>query len=159
MDISEKDMVEEYRAWEETLETRNKMITFVIIMGYNVTIRSIGLVIKVIKPMHLDLIKIYRRDDQTVRPFIFWPVRYCGGKKFVKRFGYKLEFLVTTNIDLKYPQIFTSDHQGSLDVPVAAIGYSISFIGSRLVDPLNNINPSMEYLQIWIYIQYYQTSL
>ena len=98
---------------------------------------------KVIKPMYLDLIKIYRRDDQTVRPFIFWPVRYCGGKKFVKRFGYKLEFLVTTNIDLKYPQIFTSDHQGSLDVPVAAIGYSISFIGSRLVDPLNNINPSM----------------
>ena len=37
MDISEKDMVEEYRAWEETLETRNKMITFVIIMGYNIT--------------------------------------------------------------------------------------------------------------------------
>ena len=109
--------------------------------------------------MYLDLIKIYRRDDQTVRPFIFWPVRYCGGKKFVKRFGYKLEFLVTTNIDLKYPQIFTSDHQGSLDVPVAAIGYSISFIGSRLVDPLNNIDPSMEYLQIWIYCQYYQTSL
>ena len=78
--------------------------------------------------MYLDLIKIYRRDDQTVRPFIFWPVRYCGGKKFVKRFGYKLEFLVTTNIDLKYPQIFTSDHQGSLDVPVAAIGYNITFI-------------------------------
>ena len=143
MDISEKDMVEEYRAWEETLETRNKMITFVIIMGYNVTIRSIGLVIKVIKPMHLDLIKIYRRDDQTVRPFIFWPVRYCGGKKFVKRFGYKLEFLVTTNIDLKYPQIFTSDHQGPLDVPDAAIVYIISFIRSRLVNPLNNINPSM----------------
>ena len=101
------------------------------------------IIIKVIKPVYLDLIKIYRRDDQTVRPFIFWPVRYCGGKKFVKRFGYKLEFLVTTNIDLKYPQIFTSDHQGSLDVPVTAIGYGISFIGSRLVNSLNNINPSM----------------
>ena len=99
MDISEKDMVEEYRAWEETLETRNKMITFVFIMGYNIT----TLIIKVIKPMYLDLIKIYRRDDQTVRSFIFWSVGYCGGKKFVKRFGYKLEFLVTTNIDLKYP--------------------------------------------------------
>ena len=38
MDISEKDMVEEYRAWEETLETRNKIITFVCIMGYNLKI-------------------------------------------------------------------------------------------------------------------------
>ena len=36
MDISEKDMVEEYRAWEETLETRNKMMTFVFIVGYNI---------------------------------------------------------------------------------------------------------------------------
>lgn len=147
MDISEKDMVEEYRAWEETLETRNKIVTFVLLLDITLPRkRLIGLIKKVNKPIYLDLIKIYRRDDQTIRSFIFWPVRYCGGKKFVKRFGYKLEFLVTTNIDLKYPQIFTSDHQGSLDVPVAAICYIISFIGSRLVDPLNNINPSMEYL-------------
>ena len=32
MDISEKDMVEEYRAWEETLETRNKIVTFVLLL-------------------------------------------------------------------------------------------------------------------------------
>ena len=102
MDISEKDMVEEYRAWEETLETRNKIVTFVLLLDITLP-RKIGLIKNVNKLIYLDLIKIYRRDDQTIRSFIFWPVRYCGGKKFVKRFGHKLEFLVTTNINLKYP--------------------------------------------------------